>query len=92
MTNSTTVYGPLRSEFSAWDTVLVTPSNTADLPNGPCQGLLISAAGVVKIDTPGGSTVSPALQAGISSIGAKRVYATGTDAVTIWALYLRQPG
>ncbi len=90
MTNSSTVYPASRNTFSAFDTCLVTPSDSTDLPNGACDGLLISAAGVVKINTPGGSTVSPAMQAGINGIGALRVWSTGTDGITIWALYLRR--
>ena len=65
----------------------VTPSDTAHLGN--VRALYIGGAGDVKIDAEGGGTVTfVGVQAGsIIPVRAVRVYATGTDATSIVALY-----
>jgi hypothetical protein len=66
---------------------VVTPSNTVDLAIVP-RVLILSAAGTVKMDLVGGASgVSIPLQAGFNPIRPTRIYATGTDAVTIFAGY-----
>lgn len=71
---------------------LVTPSDTADLPDGPCDALLVGTAGDARLilgdasDT-GGSNLVP-LQAGYNPISVQRVYSTGATAARIWAIYL----
>lgn len=71
---------------------LVTASDTADLPDGPCEGLLVGTAGAARLilgdaaDT-GGSNLVP-LQVGYNPIAVQRVYSTGLTAANIWAIYL----
>ena len=65
----------------------VTPSDSADLPYCP-RVLILSEAGTVKMNLLGGSTeVSVPLVAGFNPIRPTRVFATGSDAVTIVAGY-----
>lgn len=73
----------------------VVPNNGADLPapaaplpaTSPCRGLLLSAAGNVKVTDGSGQVNILPLQAGYNPGFVKRVWATGTDAVTIFAMY-----
>lgn len=69
--------------------VAVTPSNDNDLADGPCRALYIGVAGDVKIDLAdtGTAIVFKALPVGFAPLRAKRVYATGTAATDIVALY-----
>ena len=66
----------------------VTTSDTANLPN-PARMLWVGGAGNVKVDTVGGSTITfLSVAAGTRlPIQAKKVYATGTTATNIVALY-----
>jgi hypothetical protein len=66
----------------------VAPSDTADL-SPMARALYIGGAGAVKVDTIDGSTLTFAgLSAGsILPVSVARVYATGTDATLIIALY-----
>lgn len=66
----------------------VTPNDSADLGN-VTRGIMISAAGDLKITTWGGSTITlTALTAGvIHPIRVKRVFATGTTATGIVAAW-----
>lgn len=66
---------------------VVTPNDTADLPN-TSRALLLSASGWVTVDMIGiGTNIPLPLAAGYNPIRVSRVYATGTDAVTIFALF-----
>ena len=66
---------------------VVTPSNTADLTYCP-RCLILSEAGNVKMNLLGGSTeIIIPLQAGFNPIRPTRIYASGTDAITIVAGY-----
>lgn len=69
----------------------VTASDTVDLPNGVCRGLLVGTAGAARImdaeGTDTGATNLIPLQAGYNPVGAKRVFSTGLTASNIWALY-----
>lgn len=68
----------------------VTPHNTNDLANAT-RGLCFAAAGALKVDMVGGTTVTfadGALAAGVvHPLRVTRVYATGTDATGIIALW-----
>lgn len=69
----------------------VTPSDTVDLPGGPCRALYVGGTGDLKVTTVGGSTggsVVKANQAGTRlELRCTRVWATGTTATNIVALY-----
>lgn len=68
--------------------IAVTPSDTTDLPDGPCRGLLIGTGGVVTIHDGGGvkATLVP-MQTGYNWVQCTRVWAAGLTAVSVWALY-----
>lgn len=67
----------------------VTPSDSVDLPGGPCKGLYIGVAGnvTVNMDNGGAGILFTAAPVGVLPIVAKRVLATGTAATGIVALY-----
>lgn len=66
----------------------VTPSDTADLPDGPCRALLVGTAGDADLNDGGGAFCDAVpLQAGYNPICVTRVYSTGLTAANIWALY-----
>jgi hypothetical protein len=66
----------------------VTPSDTVDLPDGPCNALHISVAGALKIHDGSGTAVTFAnVPVGVFRVIAVRVFATGTAATGIVALY-----
>ena len=66
---------------------IVTPSDTADLAFCP-RCLILSEAGTVTMNMLGGNTsIAIPLQAGFNPIRPTRIYASGTDAVTIVAGY-----
>jgi hypothetical protein len=71
----------------AYSAASVTTSDTA--PIDPTRALYVGGAGDVKVDMQGGGTVTfAAVPAGsILPIRAVRIYATGTTATTIIALY-----
>lgn len=59
----------------------------ADLPDGVCRALWLSAAGNLNLmDAEGNVRTSVACQAGFNPFSCKQVR-SGGDAVTIWALY-----
>lgn len=67
----------------------VTPSDDADLPDGPCRALEATTAGLVMVIAVD-DTVPQQLyliQGVPKAVRAKRVLATGTDAAGIVALY-----
>jgi hypothetical protein len=72
------------------DIKTVTPNDSADLPNGACRAIIVSAAGNLVLDTAKGTTVTlaiPATATGVVQyIRAKRIRATGTTA-TVLACY-----
>jgi len=70
------------------DMVVVVPNDTVDLQWGgkasACRAVIFNAAGAVKFDTAGGTTITLAISAswfGVQYIRVKRVYATGTTIV-----------
>lgn len=65
----------------------VTPNDSADLPN-VARGLACSAAGTVTVDMVGvGTNIAIPVAAGQNAMVVSRVYATGTSAGTIVALW-----
>jgi hypothetical protein len=65
----------------------ITPNDGADLATS-ARALWIGGTGAVKITTPGGSTVTlAAVPVGMLWVRAARVWATGTTATNIIALW-----
>lgn len=77
------------SGSNASDAVAVTPNDAADLAKVPTKGLYIGVTGDVKITLSSGNVVTfTALASGtIHPIAVKRVWATGTTATNILAVY-----
>ena len=67
--------------------VSVTPSDTVDIPEGPCRALIADSAGVVTIIDLNGDQVTTYLAAGVNSVGARRVFSTGLGPSLVDALY-----
>jgi hypothetical protein len=67
---------------------VVTPSDTVDLPLGPCQGLNVATEGTASVvGLAGGDPVTVFLTAGWNPCPCVRVRATGTAATSIVAVY-----
>jgi hypothetical protein len=78
---------PQDQDVPALHAAVVTPSNTVDLTY-VSRALVIGTAGDVKVTTLGGETVTlPAVPAGILPLRVTRVFATGTTAASISALW-----
>lgn len=78
-------FGP---ESPAVAIVPVSPSDTLDLPDGPCRGLLVGVGGnATIIDASGNIVPNVPLQQGYNPIAVRRVNATGIGASAIFALY-----
>lgn len=73
----------------AWSAAAVTPSDGADLPTAPTRALYIGGVGDVKVNMADGVAVTyPAVPVGsILPIACTRVFATGTTATNIVAMY-----
>jgi len=71
----------------AYDMASVTTSDSAEID--PTRGLYIGGAGNIKVDTAAGTTVTlnSAAAGSVLPIRVKKVYATGTTATNIVALY-----
>lgn len=69
--------------------VAVTPSDTVDLATGATKGIYVGGAGNLKADMANGTTATfNALAVGVlHNLSVKRVYATGTTATVIVAVY-----
>jgi len=68
----------------------VTPSDVANLPGGKARGLYVGVTGDVTVLSPTGAAgvAFVAVPAGtVLNVEVLRVYATGTDATDIVALY-----
>lgn len=73
---------------SAYRAIVAATSDTVDLPGGIANGLYIGVAGALKIRGADGVDVTfPNVIAGYLPIKAKRVWATGTAATGIMAVY-----
>jgi hypothetical protein len=73
----------------ATDALAVTPSDSTDLARYSTTGLYVGVTGDVKVTLNDGSTVTfTSLASGIiHPIAVKRVWATGTTATNIMAVY-----
>lgn len=69
----------------------VTPSDSVDLPSGPCTAIYVAGAGNVSVNLPNSGVVTAlvsSIGAGqIVRINASRILNTGTTATGIYALY-----
>ena len=67
----------------------VTPNDGADLPSGVTHGFMIGGAGALKVDTKydTGIILTGLVVGTFYPLELKRVYATGTAATNIVALY-----
>ena len=72
--------------FIARDAVAVTPNDSTDLAKMP-RGLAVTGAGVIKVTMESGSVVTLPAPVGLLGYAVKRVWATGTTATGIVALY-----
>jgi hypothetical protein len=81
--------GPRTVRDPARDAKAVTPSNTANLPDGVCAGLWVGGLGNVRVLTREGTDVTfTAVAAGTHlPVQVQRVFATSTTASLILALY-----
>lgn len=71
----------------AEDCAVVTPSDSVNLPDGPCRALYIGVTGDVTLVTANGNVVLfKAVPVGILPVRCMRVNATGTAATNIVAL------
>lgn len=74
-------------ESPATSAATVTPNDSTDLVN-TSRALLLSDAGTVTVDMVDvGSNIPLPLQAGYNPVRVSRVYSTGTDSLTIVALW-----
>lgn len=66
----------------------VVPSDTADLPDGPCRGLYVGTAGTLRLMDCAGHVVDLiSSEAQYHPLRVQRVLATGTTAADVIALY-----
>lgn len=82
-------YTPGITPHHEYQGVAVTPSDTVDLPDGPCAAIYVGANGNVNVNlASGGTAVLTSLVAGqIVRVNASRILATSTTATGIQALY-----
>lgn len=79
-----------RFTFGDWDGYAVTPNDSADLPNGPCQAICVTGStGNVAVNLDGDSTAVLAIAGAneIYPVMVARVKSTSTTATGIYALY-----
>lgn len=77
---------------SARRILAVTPSDANNLTYYPCDGVIVSATGILKVTDASGATSSPVLAAGVvHPLRLDRVWSTGTAAgilaAGVWAVY-----
>lgn len=87
MAGGTTAYRKADATVSAYDAAAVTPSDSADIRT--TRGLWVGGGGNVKVDMAYGTTVTFSnVPAGTPlPVQVTRVYATGTTATLIVAMY-----
>lgn len=66
---------------------LITPSDTEDMQKQGAVMLYIGTGGNIKYSQPNGNIITETLTAGYHYIPMVRVYATGTTATGLYALY-----
>lgn len=77
----------LKLAAPAWKFVPVAKNDDADLPDGPCKGLLVGAGGTANLVQQDGTLrENVPLQQGYNPLIVARLMAGGT-ASDIWALY-----
>lgn len=82
-----TTYRGVMKQAAAFAVVPVTPSSTADLPDGVARGLLCDADKVLSVIDAGGETrVGVPFQKGYNWVAVRRVLTTGSP-TGVWALY-----
>lgn len=69
------------------DVVPVTPTNSTNLPAGPCRGLLVGTAGTIVAVTFNGNNRTFYAPVGVIPVCFTQVWATGTTASNISAIY-----
>ncbi|MGX2958055.1 spike base protein, RCAP_Rcc01079 family [Peribacillus sp. JNUCC 23] len=76
-------------ESSAQGAILVVPNDSTDLTTTPTKGIYIGGTGDLKVTMLDGTTVTfKSISAGaIHPLSVKRVFATGTTATNILAVY-----
>lgn len=74
---------------SAVDALAVTPNDSTDLPKGATRWFMVGGAGNIKVTMASGSVVTiNGLVTGVEyNWSVKRIWATGTTATNIVALY-----
>lgn len=76
----------VHSDGPARDYVLVTPSDSADLPR-EARAFYVTVSGNLVLRSAAGNTITiPSVATGVLSLGGVRVLSTGTTA-TVYALY-----
>lgn len=65
----------------------VTPVDATDLPNGPCRALWIGVGGTLAFKGTNGILTSTTVPVGLFPCKVQQVYATGTAATGILAMY-----
>ena len=83
-------YTPGINQSSEFEGEPVTPSDSTDLPSGPCSAIYVTGAGNVNVNLAGvgGTAVLTTLSAGqIVRINVSRILSTSTTATGIFALY-----
>ena len=82
--------GDSTSTAAGFNIIAVTQSDGTNDPNGPFRGIIIGAAGAIKITTMSGAAVT--LPSGLLAVGVihplriKRVWSTGTTATDIYGV------
>lgn len=81
--------GSVPVSSNAQGAVVITPNDSADLTTVPTKGIYIGVTGDVKVTLNDGSTVTfTSLSSGvIHPLSVKRVFAIGTTATNILAVY-----
>lgn len=81
--------GGVNVQSNAQGAVVVTPNDSADLTTVPTKGIYVGVTGDLKVTLNDGSTVTfTSLSSGvIHPLSVKRVWATGTTATSILAVY-----
>lgn len=85
--SKTPVRRPRDTTDPSADASEVTPSNSLDLPDGPCVALYVGSSGDLTVTMLGGTVVTFVAVQGFCPLQVRRVHATGTDADDIVALY-----
>ena len=81
-------HGSANATAPAKKAIAVTPHDTNLLTNGLCRALYIGGTGALVVRmADGGDATFAAVPVGVLSIQVDRVYATGTGATNIVALY-----